>query len=51
MHNFQLNLNYESFLQKSMDNNYSRALFFLLEFILENKNDIIFQEVIMADLP
>ena len=51
MHNFQLNLNYESFLQKSLDNNYSRALYFLLEFIFEKKNDIVFQDVIMADLP
>ena len=51
LHNFQLNLNYESFLQKSLDNNYARALYFLLGFIIEKKNDIIYQEVIMEDLP
>ena len=51
LHAFQLNLNHESFLQKSLDNNYARALYFLLNYILEKKNDIIFQEVMMAELP
>ena len=51
LHAFQLNLNHESFLQKSLDNNYARALYYLLNFILEKKNDIIFQEVMMAELP
>lgn len=51
VHAFQLNLNHESFLQKSLDNNYARALYFLLNFILDKKNDIIFQEVMMSELP
>jgi len=42
LHGFQLNLNNESFLQKSLDNNYARALYFILAFILEKKNDIVF---------
>ena len=51
LHNFQLNLNHESFLQKSLDNNYARALYFILGFILEKKNDIVFQDMMMTELP
>ena len=51
VHGLQLNLNNESFLQKSLDNNYARALYFILQFILEKKNDISFQDVMMAELP
>ena len=34
LNNLILNLNYESFLQTCLDNNYSRALYYTLEFLL-----------------
>ena len=42
LNNLILNLNYESFLQTCLDNNYSRALFYVLQFLLVQNSDTVY---------
>lgn len=48
---FMANWNYETFIQKSLDNNLSRPLHFLMEHLLLNKDESIFKTILVHDLP
>lgn len=49
--NFIANWNFETFVQKSLDNNLNRPLLFLMDHLLNQKDDPVFKNVLMQDLP
>jgi len=49
--NFQSNWNYQSFIQKSLDNNLPRPLIFIMDFLLNKSDESRYKTVIMQDLP
>ena len=48
---FQVNLNYESYLQNCIDKNKSKGLFYVIDYMLETQYDPIFRNIIITDLP
>lgn len=48
---FMANWNYESFIQKSLDKNWSKPLQFITDYLLDQADDPIFQSVLIQDLP
>lgn len=48
---FQCNLNYESFIQKGLDNRFTNPIFFIIDYLLAKWNDHKYQDVLMQDLP
>jgi len=48
---FQCNLNYESFIQKGLDNRFTKPIFFMIDFLLSKLNQQDYQAVLMQDLP
>ena len=45
------NWNYETFVQKSLDNNLNRPLLFLMEHLLQRTDEAIFKTALIQDLP
>lgn len=43
--------NFETFIQKSLDNNLNRPLLFLMDYLLMRKDEAIFKTVLVHDLP
>ena len=51
-HNFFLaNWNQETLIQKSLDNNLNRPLLYIMDYLLENKDEAIFKTILVHDLP
>lgn len=48
---FMANWNYETFIQKSLDNNLNRPLLFLMEHLLQHTDEAIFKTALIQDLP
>lgn len=48
---FMANWNYETLIQKSLDNNLNRPLIFLMEHLLQQKDEAIFKTILIHDLP
>lgn len=49
--NLVANWNFETFVQKSLDNNLNRPLLFIIESLLLNRDDPMFKNIIIQDLP
>ena len=45
------NWNYETLIQKSLDNNWNRPLIFLMEHLLNEKDESVFKTILVHDLP
>ena len=48
---FQCNLNYESFIQKGLDNRFTNPVFFMMDYLLNKFNHHSYVDLIMQDLP
>lgn len=48
---FMANWNYETFIQVSLDNNYIRPLFFILDYLLDHTDDAQFKHILIHDFP
>ena len=49
--NFQTGLNYQSFLQKGIDYNFTKPVFLIVDFLLEELDTIDYCDVFVQDLP
>lgn len=49
--NFVANWNFETFVQKSLDHNLNRPLLFLMDYLLNERDDPQFKSILMQDFP